>query len=210
MNDFVKGEAEVSIPFKRAWDQIHYLLLRQIRYNGWYLSLIMKKDTKKQPEIPEERYDLKIIQALRRIMRAVDIHSRKLSLDYNITGPQLITLMSVAEKGPLTLAAIARDIHLSASTLVGIVDRLEEKGFVKRERSAKDRRQVNISVTEEGRRFVSRAPSPLQETLIEAFNELAVDEQATIAHSLQRIVELMEARELDAAPILQTGKIHHS
>lgn len=169
----------------------------------------MSDKSKKQPQIPEERYDLKILQALRRIMRAVDIHSRKLNLDYNITGPQLIALLSIAEKGPLTLAAIAKDIHLSPSTLVGIVDRLEEKGYVRRERSAKDRRQINISVTEEGGQFVNQAPSPLQETLAEALNELTIVEQSTIAGSLQRIVELMEAKELDAAPILQTGKIHH-
>ena len=169
----------------------------------------MENNSKKQPEIPEERHDLKILQSLRRIIRAVDIHSRKLSLDYNITGPQLIALLSIAEKSPLTLAAIAKDIHLSPSTLVGIVDRLEEKGYVKRERSAKDRRQVNISLTEEGSQFVDQAPSPLQETLAGALTKLSTGEQATISHSLQRIVELMEARELDAAPILQTGKIHH-
>lgn len=168
----------------------------------------MKDKSKQQPEIPEERHDLKILQALRRIIRAVDIHSRKLSLDYNITGPQLIALLCIAEKGPLTLAAIAKDIHLSPSTLVGIVDRLEEKGYVMRERSAKDRRQINISVTEEGVKFVNKAPSPLQETLAGALNELSTREQSTISGSLQRIVELMEARELDAAPILQTGKIH--
>ena len=167
----------------------------------------MEDNSKKQPEIPNERHDLKILQSLRRIIRAVDIHSRKLILDYNITGPQLIALLAIAEKGPLTLATIAKEIHLSPSTLVGVVDRLVEKGYVIRERSTKDRRQVNISVTEEGASFAGDAPSPLQETLAEALNELSTGEQATISRSLEQIVELMEAKELDAAPILQTGKI---
>jgi len=167
----------------------------------------MEDNSIKQPEIPKERHDLKILQSLRRIIRAVDIHSRKLSLDYKITGPQLIALLSIAEKGPLTLAAIAKDIHLSPSTLVGVVDRLVEKGYVIRERSTKDRRQINISLTEEGSSFVNDAPSPLQQTLAEALNELSTSEQATISRSLQQVVELMEAKELDAAPILETGKI---
>lgn len=168
----------------------------------------MKDKSIRQAKIPEERLELKILQSLRRIIRAVDIHSRKLSLDYKITGPQLIALLAIEEKGPLTLAGIAKKIHLSPSTLVGIVDRLEEKGYVKRERSVIDRRQVSISSTQEGMEFVRQAPSPLQETLAEALNTLSIDEQATISHSLQRIVELMEAKELDAAPILQTGNIH--
>ncbi|MDT8318641.1 MAG: MarR family transcriptional regulator [bacterium] len=169
----------------------------------------MKDENIIQTKIPEKRHDLKILQSLRRIIRAVDIHSRKLSHDYKITGPQLITLLTIAEKGPLPLASIAKEIHLSPSTLVGIVDRLEEKGYVSRERSTRDRRQVNISSTEEGMDFVKKSPSPLQETLAEALNKLSINEQETISQSLQRIVELMEAKGLDASPILQTGKINY-
>lgn len=160
--------------------------------------------------IPSERYDLKILQSLRRIIRAVDIHSRKLSSDYNITGPQLITLLAILEKGPMTISAISSEIHLSASTLVGIVDRLEEKGYIKRKRSIKDRRQVHISLTQKGTDFADMAPSPIQETLAEALNNLDIEEQKSIAGSLQLVVELMQAKEIDAAPILKTGKINHS
>lgn len=159
------------------------------------------------PEIANERYDLRILQSLRKIIRSVDLHSRKLSIQHDITAPQLITLLVVVEHGPLTIASISGEVHLSPSTLVGIIDRLEAKNYVVRERSAEDRRQVLISITEEGRAFAKQAPSPLQETLAEALNELNPLEQATISLSLERVVELMEAKELDAAPILQTGAI---
>lgn len=171
----------------------------------------MKKNLnneKKSPDIPEERYDLKILQALRRIIRAVDIHSRSLNLEHNITAPQLITLLAVAEKGPLTLAAIAKEVHLSPSTLVGIIDRLEQKNYVRRDRSDRDRRRVHVSLTQQGRKFAESAPSPLQEKFADALSELSIEEQATISRSLQRVVELMEAKELDAAPILQTGRLN--
>ncbi len=154
-----------------------------------------------------ERYDLRILQSLRKIIRSVDLHSRKLSMQHDITAPQLISLLAVAETGPLTIAAISKEVHLSPSTLVGIVDRLEAKGLVERKRSEKDRRQVLISMTKQGEEFVRQAPSPLQETLAEALVELSPLEQSTISLSLERVVELMEAKELDAAPILQTGAI---
>lgn len=173
-------------------------------------SFIMKEDqldTTKTPDIADERYDLKILQSLRKIIRSVDIHSRKLSMQHDITAPQLIALLAVAEYGPLTIASISKEVHLSPSTLVGIIDRLEAKGYAIRERSAEDRRQVMISITKEGRAFTKQAPSPLQETLAEALSKLTPLEQATISLSLERIVELMEAKELDAAPILQTGAI---
>ena len=161
----------------------------------------------KQTNINNERYDLKILQNLRRIIRSVDMHSRKLSIKHDITTPQLITLLAIAENGPLTIAEITKYVHLSPSTLVGIIDRLEAKKYVIRQRSATDRRQVMIYITKTGEDFSNKAPSPLQETLAQALNELTDLEQATISLSLERVVELMEAKEMNAAPILQTGAI---
>ncbi|MFQ5511614.1 MAG: MarR family winged helix-turn-helix transcriptional regulator [Candidatus Krumholzibacteriia bacterium] len=157
------------------------------------------------PRIPTERFDLKILQALRKIIRGVDIHSRKLVGTHDITAPQLICLITVAQDGPLTLKAIAEKVFLSPSTVVGILDRLEGKGLVLRARDTRDRRLVNVTATATGRALVQHAPSPLQEGLAGALKELPEIEQATIALSLQRIVDLMEVEALDAAPMLDTG-----
>jgi DNA-binding MarR family transcriptional regulator len=157
------------------------------------------------PRIPTERLDLKILQALRRIMRGVDIHSKKLVGTHDITAPQLICLITVAQDGPLTLKALAEKVFLSPSTVVGILDRLEGKGLVLRARDTRDRRLVNVTATATGKGLVEHAPSPLQEGLARALKELPEIEQATIALSLQRIVDLMEVEALDAAPMLDTG-----
>ncbi|MFQ5654826.1 MAG: MarR family winged helix-turn-helix transcriptional regulator, partial [Planctomycetota bacterium] len=153
------------------------------------------------------RYDLRVLQALRRIIRAIDLHSRKLSAQHEITGPQLVCLLAVEEHEPVTGSAIARHVHLSPSTVIGILDRLEAKGLIRRERDLRDRRLVQVSLTEQGKTLVASAPSPLQDTLAEAMNDLQEVELATIADSLDRIVEMMEVRHIDAAPILETGAI---
>ena len=152
-------------------------------------------------------HELQILQSLRRIIRAVDLHSRQLKQNYNVTAPQLVCLLTIVEQGNITVARLAREIHLSSSTVVGILDRLEEKSLVIRNRDIKDRRVVNVSATEKGREFAGRSPSPLQDKLGNSLSQLSELEQATISLSLKRIVELMEAEEIDAAPILQTGKI---
>lgn len=152
-------------------------------------------------------YDLKILQSLRKIIRSVDLHSRKLSMQHDITTPQLITLLAIIQNGSSTIASISKYVHLSPSTLVGIIDRLEAKKYVIRQRSDKDRRQVMISATKEGKVFSKKAPSPLQETLAKELKKLTDLEQATISLSLERVVELIEAKEIDAAPILQSGSI---
>ena len=141
-----------------------------------------------------QAYDLRILRALRRITRAVALHSRQLSAVSNITAPQLICLRAVVENGPLTATAISREVHVSASTVVGILDRLEDKGLVRRERGREDRRIVFVSATEAGIALAKGTPSPLQKKLADALNELPELEQATITLSLERIVDLMEKR----------------
>lgn len=156
---------------------------------------------------PEARYDLRVLQSLRQIIRAVDLHSRRLLAQHKITGPQLFALLAVEKHGPLTATAIARHIHLSPSTVIGIVDRLESRGLVERNRDQHDRRLIHISLTEQGRVLAGNAPSPLQDTLTDAMGQLPESELEIIAESLERIVELMEVRHVDAAPILETASL---
>jgi len=152
-------------------------------------------------------YDLRVLRSLRRIMRCVEQYSRQLSISSHITTPQLICLMEIASSGPVTATRLGRTVHLSTSTVVGIIDRLEEKGWATRERDKIDRRIVHVAATDRGRELLEHAPSPLQRTLATALNGLPELEQATIALSLERIVGLMEAQGIDASPILTTGPI---
>jgi len=159
------------------------------------------------PEIPANRYDLRVLRSLRAIIRSVDLYSRELAASNQITAPQLVCLLHAVHHGPVTATSIGRAVHLSASTVVGILDRLEEKGLVERHRSEEDRRQVQVRATTAGMDLARQAPSPLQQTLAKALNGLPELEQATIALALERVVTLMEAPPLDYAPILTTGPI---
>ena len=154
-------------------------------------------------------YDLRILQSLRRIIRAVDLHSRKLSMQHHITGPQLACLLTIGEQGPMTASSLAREVCLSPSTMVGILDRLEQKELVFRTRSHQDRRAVFVEVTGKGRDLLGSAPPSLQHKLAAALQKLPDDEQITIASSLEKIVALMEADTLDEVPILEAGSLLH-
>jgi DNA-binding MarR family transcriptional regulator len=137
-------------------------------------------------------YDLRILRALRRITRSIALHSRQLAACSHITAPQLVCLRAVIDLGPMTATAISREIHVSPSTVVGILDRLEDKGLVRRERSREDRRIVFVAATDAGIALAKDTPSPLQQKLADALKALPELEQATITLSLERIVNLME------------------
>ncbi len=151
--------------------------------------------------MPAVHYDVLILRSLRRIIRAMDIHSQRLRLTHEITGPQLVCLAAIAAEGPLSIKQIAERVSLSPSTVVGVLDRLESKGLILRLRDAGDRRVVNVTATATGVALIGQGPSPLQEGLANALKSLPDIEQATIALSLQRIVDLMEARQLEPTPL---------
>jgi DNA-binding MarR family transcriptional regulator len=158
------------------------------------------------PTVPNE-VDLRILGSIRKIIRSVDLYSRELKSTSEITAPQLICLLTIAKNKSMTATTISREVFLSPSTIVGILDRLEVKGLIKRERSQVDRRVVTVEVTELGRKIVKRSPSPLQERLQRRLSELPSAEQEEIASSLERVVSFMEASDVDAAPILEIGSI---
>ncbi|PLX86711.1 MAG: MarR family transcriptional regulator [Desulfuromonas sp.] len=159
------------------------------------------------PQVPKGSYELRVLQSLRRIIRAVEIHSKKLAQNHKITGPQLGCLSAVHDSGPLTTTKLAQAVYLSPSTIVGIIDRLEEKGLVIRQRDSKDRRQVQICLTENGERLVKSTPSSLQDTLADALKCLPELEQVSITLALEKVVDLMEARKIEASPVLETGPL---
>lgn len=148
-----------------------------------------------------------VIIALRRIVRAIDLHSRVLVNRYGLTGPQLAVLKQLSRQGGLTMSALARAVHLSLATVAGILARLEKRNLVRRSRSEQDKRRVLVWLTRAGVDILSQAPPPLTEAFTAEFGKLADWEQTQILSSLQRIVSMMEARDLDAAPLLTTGPI---
>jgi DNA-binding MarR family transcriptional regulator len=157
-----------------------------------------------------DSFSVWIFRSLRRIMRAVDVYSHRLSVEYKITSPQLLCLQTLADDGPLTVSAMAKLVHLSPSTVVGILDRLESRNLVVRERSTQDRRIVLVYITQAGRDLVKTVPSLLQNRLAAGLAELPESQLRDIAHALERIVDLLEVTDAEAAPLLETRPIEEA
>lgn len=149
----------------------------------------------------------KIVAAIRRIMRAVDLHSRQLVDEHGLTGPQLAVLREAGRLGATSVSALARAVHLSQPTVTGILDRLAKHGYINRVRSESDRRSVMIEVTLAGQKLLNRAPSLLQDRFRRELVKLSDWERSMILATLQRIAAMMEAETLEASPVLVAGRL---
>jgi len=151
-----------------------------------------------------------LLRAIRRIVRRIAEHSKYLSSAYGLTVPQLMCLKAIgeleAEGAEITVAAVAAAVQLSPATVSRILDRLVRGGLVSRVRAEDDRRKVLLSLTAAGMERYDTLPRPLQEEFVERLMALDPDERQQLLRSVLRINELMEATDLDAAPVLHPGE----
>ena len=138
----------------------------------------------------------KVIITLRQIIRAIDIHSKYLYKCYGLSGPQLIILRELSGVPEISIGHLAKEISLSQATVTDILDRLQDKEFIIRQRDNYDKRRVFIKITEKGKIAIGKKLSLLNEDFTQKFNQLEDWEQTLILSSIQRIASMMEAEKL--------------
>jgi DNA-binding MarR family transcriptional regulator len=148
-----------------------------------------------------------VLRALRRITRAIDLHSRHLATTYGLTVPQLVCLRVVGSRGPMSPSQLANEVSLSQATITGILDRLAARDLITRERSSSDRRVVTVRISDAGRTLVESAPSPLQERFVARLGALSHEEREIIRLTLNKIVRMMDGESIDAAPLLTSESV---
>lgn len=151
-------------------------------------------------------YDDMLI-ALRRITRAIDLHSKKIQKQSGLTTSQLLVIEAIEKLDNPTPSSVAREILLSQGTVTNLIDRMEKNGLVQRVKSATDKRSVHIVTTELGMERYKEAPDLLQEEFLTEFRKLKSWEQHLILSSVERVATMMDAQDIDASPILTVGEI---
>ncbi len=148
-----------------------------------------------------------VLVAIRRIVRAIDLHSRKLIQHHGITGPQALILKSLLEQPGTAVGELAQRVNLSQATVTDILDRLEKRALVMRSRSSADKRRVLVYPTPAADQLIKKAPSLLQDAFAARFRQLQEWERTQMLATLQRVAAMMDAQELDASPVLTPGAI---
>lgn len=146
-----------------------------------------------------------VLVALRRVIRATDLHSKHLAKTTGLTAPQILLLQTIRDKGEVTIGELANGMSLSQATVTTILDRLEKRELVYRVRSTEDRRKVHAYLTEKATAILKDAPAPLQDQFARQFSDLQEWEQTMIISSLQRVAQMMDAQHIDASPVLDVG-----
>ncbi|GLR79152.1 MarR family transcriptional regulator (plasmid) [Azospirillum oryzae] len=118
--------------------------------------------------------------------------------EFDLTPTQYAVLAVLREKSDLDQITLASRAALDRSTIGGLVERLEEKGWIRRTVGVEDRRQKLVSLTEAGQAMletVEPSVERVQQRLLEPLNG---DERAVFMALLERLVD--ENNESSRAP----------
>lgn len=145
--------------------------------------------------------------ALRKIQRVTEMTSRRLALTAGLTPSQLSVLRLLSESGQVSAGDVAEATQLTHATITSLVDKLEVLGFLSRSRRKEDRRRVWLHLLPAGQKALEDSPDPLHEIFSERFDILPDWQQAMLISALEQITTLLNAENLDAAPVLDIGEL---
>lgn len=145
-----------------------------------------------------------VLTSLRRIIRTVNLESKRIEKEYGISIPQLLCLHFLRKQKNYQAShkQLKDQLSLNASTITGIISRLEKKGLVAKLPRFGDRRVSLVILTAKGEDMLNNSPQPMHLKLSRKLEKLSPDELDKLQHAFVLISNFLEADDLDASPIL--------
>ncbi len=148
-----------------------------------------KRSTKKQT----------IIKQIRILFKAVQNHSRNVEKVCGLSSAKLWMLHEVAQNPGIRVSQLARLLSIHPSTCSNVLDKIEAKGLIYRDRSKADQRTVHLFATEKGQQLLDSAPSPPQGQLSSALEKLSEKQVTMLEISLNDFIEALHFDDTSAA-----------
>lgn len=152
---------------------------------------------------------IEILVKLRKIIRSINLESKKIEKELGVSIPQLLVLKYLSDQNDYR--AFAKDIkgyiNLNASTVSGIISRLESKGLVAKMTKSNDKRATYIILTAKGAELLHKSPPTLQEKLSQRLKKLTPEQIEELDKNIELLTLILNVEDMDAAPLLTIEEI---
>jgi DNA-binding MarR family transcriptional regulator len=132
-----------------------------------------------------------IFKGFRLIFKATKRHYRWLEQQTGVSGAQLWAIAAVVEQPGIRVTELGQLMAVHQSTTSNLVERLVQAGFLRRERSERDQRVVELFPTAKGVRLVRKAPAAVRGVLLDGLEKLGSRDLAALRGALGRLIEAM-------------------
>lgn len=134
-----------------------------------------------------------ILKDLRIIFRASQAHARWVEKDCGLSSAQLWMMWELFNAPGLRVSELARILSIHPSTCSNMLDKLQKKELISRDRSNSDQRSVHLNLTEKGTRLLAKAPRPAQGVLADVLLRLPDDSLINLEIGLKEFMRALRS-----------------
>lgn len=153
-----------------------------------------------------------IIISIRKILRSVNLESKRIQKEHGLSIPQLLVLTYLNNKSDFkaTHKEVTQYLNLNSSTITGIISRLEKKGHIARIVNPDDRRVSYITLTALGQKLLRTTPRLMHEQLAQKLSEADPQKIKDLEKAFNLVIEFMGIENIDASPLITIDEIPES
>lgn len=129
-----------------------------------------------------------VLTGFRIIFKAAQDHSRWVEKQCGASSPQVWALFEIERRPGWRVTDLANAMSLHQSTVSNLLEKLETKGVVRRERDPEDQRVQRLFITEQGLELLQRVPQPAMALLPDTLNKLSDKTLSSLEVSINEIV----------------------
>ncbi|MBQ5412840.1 MAG: MarR family transcriptional regulator, partial [Oscillospiraceae bacterium] len=95
----------------------------------------------------------------------------------------------LSEEDGITQKVLAQKMHIRPQSLTGVLEKLEDKGLIRRQRSETDKREQNVFITDEGKKLSADLTAKRDRITEELFSILSDEEKAELYRLLTKVAD---------------------
>lgn len=133
-----------------------------------------------------------VVRHFRAIFRVLQTHSKMMERSSGLSTAQLWMLHAIAASPGIKVSELAAILVIHRSTCSNMLDKLERKALIYRERRKIDQRTVHLFTTQQGSDLLLQTPSPPQEILTLSLSNLSQKQLTNLEKSLEDVISSLE------------------
>ena len=137
---------------------------------------------------------IRVLRQFRELFRVSQQHFQRVEATCGVSGAQLWALCEIEARPGMTVSELAHAMSIHLSTASNLLDKLETRKLVRRERASTDQRVVRVHVTREGEKVLKRAPGPAEGIIPDALQKLPASSLTRLHRDLTVLLELASIR----------------
>jgi len=144
------------------------------------------KNTKSQDSLEEISF------LIQKIIKSLQTRGRRALMEEGLTFPQYYALSLLNKGSQYKMSMLKKELAITGAGATGIADRLIKRGLAKRERSNKDRRIVNIKITDKGKKIIKRMIRRRENYLASALKKIDAEKKDSLMKGLEIFVSIIQ------------------